>query len=58
MFFTDESADMVTVGDGSDRKVLESARTFVLDANANSKARLFMWKVKELKKAKLAREKK
>ncbi len=41
-----------------DRKVLESARTFVLDANANSKARLFMWKVKELKKAKLAREKK
>lgn len=33
-----------------DRKVLESARTFVIDANANSKGRLFMWKVKELKK--------
>jgi hypothetical protein len=41
-----------------DRKILESARTFVLDANANSKGRLFMWKVKELKKAKLLREKK
>ncbi|MEP7166873.1 MAG: hypothetical protein ABI758_02765 [Candidatus Woesebacteria bacterium] len=41
-----------------DRKILESARTFVLDANANSKGRLFMWKVKELKKAKLAKEKK
>lgn len=34
-----------------DRKLLESARTFVLDANANSKGRLFMWKIKELKKS-------
>jgi hypothetical protein len=34
----------------ADRKILEAARTFVLDANARSKARLFMWKVKELKK--------
>lgn len=34
-----------------DRKILEQARTFVLDANARSKAKLFMWKVKELKKA-------
>ena len=34
-----------------DRKILESARTFVLDANANSKGRLFMWKIKELKKS-------
>ncbi len=33
-----------------DRKILEAARTFVIDANAKSKARLFMWKVKELKK--------
>ncbi len=33
-----------------DRKLLESARTFVLDAKANSKGRLFMWKLKELKK--------
>lgn len=33
-----------------DRKILESARTFVIDANAHSKGRLFMWKVKELKK--------
>lgn len=35
-----------------DRKILESARTFVLDANARSRSRLFMWKVKELKKNK------
>lgn len=33
----------------TDRKYLEEARTFVLDANARSKARLFMWKVRELK---------
>lgn len=32
------------------RHILEAARTFVSDAtNANSKARLFMWKVKNLK---------
>lgn len=34
-----------------DRKLLESARTFVLDANADSKGRLFMWKLKQLKLA-------
>ena len=33
-----------------DRGVLERARSFVKDANAKSKAKLFMWKVKELKK--------
>ncbi len=33
-----------------DRKILESARTFVVDANARSKGKLFMWKVRELKK--------
>lgn len=32
-----------------DRSVLEEARTFVLDSNAKSKGRLFMWKVKELR---------
>ena len=31
------------------RQVLEDALSFVLDSNANSKARLFMWKVKQLK---------
>ncbi len=31
------------------RKILENARSFVKDAyNAKSKARLFMWKVKQL----------
>ena len=32
-----------------DRQILEAARTFVIDSNARSKARLFMWKVKELR---------
>lgn len=30
------------------RETLSSALSFVLDANARSKARLFMWKVKQL----------
>lgn len=35
-----------------DRAILEQARTFVIDAdNAKSKARLFMWKVKQLREA-------
>ena len=39
-----------------DRKVLEQARTFVLDANAQSKGKLFMWKVKQLKDAQKERQ--
>lgn len=36
------------------RGFLESARSFVKDAqNARSKGRLFMWKLKELKNAKM-----
>jgi hypothetical protein len=35
-----------------DRGLLERALSFVSDSNAKSKARLFMWKVKELKKEK------
>lgn len=31
------------------RAVLEKALTFVKDANASSKCRLFMWKMKKLK---------
>lgn len=34
-----------------DRKILEEALSFVVDSNAKSKARLFMWKVKELRNA-------
>lgn len=35
-----------------DRKVLEAARTFAVDAShAKSRARLFMWKMRELKQA-------
>ena len=33
------------------RAILEKALTFVKDANATSKPRLFMWKMKELRKA-------
>lgn len=37
------------------RGLMESARSFVKDAaNARSKGRLFMWKLKELKKQKIA----
>ena len=32
------------------RTVLEKARSFVKDANARSKAKLFMWKVGQMKK--------
>ena len=32
------------------RAVLEKARSFVKDARARNKARLFMWKLKELRK--------
>lgn len=35
------------------RQILDDALSFVLDANARSKARLFMWKVKQLKAIKL-----
>lgn len=31
------------------RGILDEARSFVSDSNAKSKAKLFMWKVKELK---------
>lgn len=31
------------------RALLEEARSFVRDAKANNKARLFMWKLKQLK---------
>ncbi|NCN06367.1 MAG: hypothetical protein GW946_00805 [Candidatus Pacebacteria bacterium] len=38
----------------TDRKLLQEALSFVADAHhAKSKARLFMWKVKELKKGKV-----
>lgn len=35
------------------RAILEKAKNFVKDANARSKGRLFMWKLKELKTSKL-----
>lgn len=31
-----------------DRKILDQALSFVMDANARSKGRLFMWKIKQL----------
>lgn len=35
-----------------DRAILETARSYVMDATtARSRARVFMWKVKELKKS-------
>ncbi len=38
-----------------ERKYLDQARTFVLDANARNRARLFMWKVKDLRTASTVR---
>ena len=32
-----------------DRKLLEQAKRFVIDSNADKKGALFMWKLKELK---------
>lgn len=40
------------------RGLLESAKSFVLDSNARSKGKLFMWKLKELKKELKEKEKK
>ena len=31
------------------REIVERARAFVIDSNARSKAKLFMWKLKQLK---------
>ena len=31
------------------RELIEKAKSFVMDSNAKSKARLFMWKIKQLK---------
>jgi KaiC/GvpD/RAD55 family RecA-like ATPase len=36
----------------TDRAVLEQARRFVIDSNANNKGALFMWKLKKIKKEK------
>jgi hypothetical protein len=33
----------------ADRAVLEQAKRFVIDSNANNKGALFMWKMKKLK---------
>jgi hypothetical protein len=33
----------------ADRAILEQARRFVIDSNADNKGALFMWKMKELK---------
>lgn len=39
-----------------DRSILEEARSFVHDSNAKSKAKLFMWKVGQLRRAKAERK--
>lgn len=31
------------------REILEKAKSFVIDSNARSKARMFMWKVRQIK---------
>lgn len=34
------------------REIVEKAKSFVIDSNARSKGKLFMWKVKELRSVK------
>lgn len=34
------------------RELVEVAKSFVMDSNATSKARLFMWKLKQIKESK------
>lgn len=34
------------------RELVEAAKSFVMDSNAKSKARLFMWKLKQIKETK------
>lgn len=34
------------------RELIEKAKSFVMDSNAKSKARLFMWKLKQIKETK------
>lgn len=41
----------IRMAKGIGREILEEARSFVKDSKARSKARLFMWKVKELRNA-------
>lgn len=36
-----------------DRGILETARQFVIDTKIDNKGALFMWKIKELRKAKI-----
>ncbi len=47
----------IKLAKNEDRGLLEAARRFVIDADhARSKARLFMWKLKELKKERLKKK--
>lgn len=39
----------IRLAKSTDRALLEAARTFVIDSNARSKGKLFMWKLKQLK---------
>lgn len=39
-----------------ERGLLEAARSFVIDSNARSKAKLFMWKLRQLKDEKKAKK--
>ena len=40
----------IKMAKNEDRTLLEQAKRFVIDANADNRGALFMWKVKELRK--------
>ena len=46
---TSHTAIYMRMAKSTSREILEKAKSFVIDANARSKAKMFMWKVKQIK---------
>ena len=46
---TAHTAIYMRMAKSTPREILEKAKSFVIDANARSKAKMFMWKVKQIK---------
>ncbi len=46
---TSHTAIYMRMAKNTPREVLEKAKSFVVDSNARSKAKMFMWKVKQIR---------
>ena len=53
---TSHTAIYMRMTKNTPREILESAKAFVMDSNARNKAKLFMWKVKQIKMEKNSKE--